>query len=66
MKIFNLHTKNKKKIKGLKIVTYKEYDRKGKKCTNEYAEFIVIGNNSEWKDFMPLREFKRLNPDIKI
>ena len=66
MEIFNLHSNSKKKIKGLKIVSHKEYDKNGKKRTNQYAEFTIIGNNGQWKDFMPLKDFKKLNPKINI
>lgn len=66
MEIFNLHSNSKKKIKGLKIASHKEYDKKGKQRTNQYVEFTVIGNNRQWKDFMPLKDFKKLNPKINI
>ena len=66
MEIFNLHSNNKKKIKGLKIASHKEYDKNGKQQTNRYVEFTVIGNNRQWRDFMSLKDFKKLNPKINI
>ena len=66
MEIFNLHSNNKKKIKGLKVTSHKEYDKNGKERTNRYVEFTVVGNNRQWKDFMPVKDFKRLNPEISI
>lgn len=66
MEIFNLHSNSKKKIKGLKIISHKEYDKNGKKRTNRYAEFTIIGDNHQWKDFMLLKDFKKLNPEINI
>ncbi len=50
----------------MKVAAHKEYDKKGKKRTNRYVEFTVLGKNRKWKDFMPIKDFKRLNPDIKI
>ncbi|MBU0572691.1 hypothetical protein KKE18_03305 [Patescibacteria group bacterium] len=66
MEIFNLHSNNKKKIKGLKVTSHKEYDKNGKKRTNRYVEFTVVGKNRQWKDFMPVEDFKKLNPEINI
>lgn len=66
MKIYNLHSKNKKEIKDLKKSSYKEYDEDGKLKTNHYVEFEVIGKNRTWKDFMPIEDFKRLNPSISV
>ena len=66
MEIYNLHSNDKKKIKNLKVASHKEYDKKGKQQTNQYVEFTIIGNNRQWKDFMPLKDFKRLNPEINI
>lgn len=32
----------------------------------EYVEVTIIGKNRQWKNWYPLDEFKRLNPDIEI
>jgi len=66
MEIFNLHSNSKKKIKDLKVVSHKEYDKNGKKRNNKYVEFTIIGKNHQWMDFMLLKDFKKLNPKIII
>ncbi len=30
----------------------------------DYAEYIVIGSNSEWIDWTPLDEFREANPGV--
>ena len=65
-KIFNLHSNDEKNVKDLKAVIHKEYNKNGKMQKNKYVEFTVIGNNSEWRNFMPFKDFKKLNPDVKI
>ena len=66
MKIFSLHSNKTREIKGLKRTKHKEYDKNGRLRTNHYVEFTVVGNNRQWKDFMPVKDFKRLNPKISI
>lgn len=66
MKIKDLHSKKVREAENLKLTKHKEYDKKGKLRINDYVEFTIIGNNSKWKDFMSLKDFKRLNPKIKI
>ena len=64
MKIFNLHSNTKKEVKNLKKVSHEEYDQLGKLKSNQYVEFTVIGKNRSWIDFMPLKVFKKLNPNV--
>ena len=66
MKIFNLHSNKERKIKDLKKTSHKEYDKNGVEQTNHYVEFTIVGNNREWTDFMTVKDFKRLNPNITI
>ena len=66
MKIFNLHTKNKKEAEDFKVVAHEEYDKYGKLQTNKYVEFTIVGKNRSWTDFMPIKEFKKRNPEIKV
>jgi len=66
MKIFNLHSNKTRNIKNLKRTSHKEYDENGEMKKNQYVEFTVIGNNGEWKDFMSVADFKKLNPKINI
>lgn len=66
MQIFNLHTKNKREAENFKVVSHEEYDKKGKLQTNQYVEYTIIGKNRTWTDFMPVEDFKKRNPEIKV
>lgn len=65
MKIKTLHTNDERDVDDLKVVAYEEYDKYGKLKTNKYVEFM-IQSARPWKDFMPIRDFKRLNPKVKV
>jgi len=66
MEIQSRYATSVKKIRDLKRVSYKEYDKKGKLTNNQYVEFTVVGNNGTWRDFMPIEIFKKLNPHISL
>lgn len=66
MKIYNLHSKDSKEVEDIKIVSHEEYDKKGKSVVNKYVQYTVIGKNRTWADFMPVKDFKKLNPKVKI
>lgn len=67
MKIFNLHTKDERDVADLKVVAYDEYDKKGKMRTNRYVQYTILGKGDRtWTDFMPVKEFKKLNPTITV
>ncbi len=66
MKIKSLHTEAPQEAKNIQKTSHKEYDKYGKLKNNHYVEFTVVGKNRSWKDFMPLKDFKRLNPEITI
>lgn len=67
MKIFNMHTNDQREVKDLKVVTYEEYDKSGKMRTNRYVQYTVIGNGDRtWTDFMPIKNFKKLNPTVVV
>ena len=57
----------KRNIKNAKKIYNKEMDVVSNEIINvPYAEVIIIGNTSEWKQWYPLEEFKKLNPGVKI
>lgn len=64
--IINPHSKKRQKAQDLKRASYEEYDLNGELQTNKYVEYTVIGKNRKWKNFMSLKEFKKLNPNINI
>jgi len=66
MKIVSPYSKAETKVENLKQTSHKEYDKNGKLKKNDYVEFVVIGKNRKWKNFMSLNEFKKLNPNIKL
>lgn len=66
MKIFNLHSSDEKTVENLKVIDHEEYDKNGQLQVNTYVEYTVIGKNRKWTDFMPINDFKKLNPKVKI
>lgn len=65
-KIFNLHSNNTREAEDFKVVSHEEYDKYGKLQTNTYVEYTIIGKNRKWEDFMPVKEFKKLNPKVAV
>lgn len=62
--IINTSTK-KQTVKNIKVITHKTKDiRTGDNIEKEYVQYTVIGQNSEWIDWMLLSKFKELNPGI--
>ena len=66
MTIYNLHSNAAREVEDLKVIAHDEYDKNGKMRTNRYVEYTVIGKNRTWKDFMTIRDFKRLNPKVVV
>lgn len=66
MKILDLHSKKVRNVKNLKRNKHKEYDKNGKLKTRHYIEFTIIGKNREWRDYMYVDDFKKLNPKVSI
>ena len=57
----------KRNIKNAKKIYNKEMDVVSNEIINvPYAEVTVIGKSGEWKQWYPLEEFKKINPDVKI
>ena len=65
-KIFNMHSNDTKEADDFKVISSEEYDKYGKKVVNKYVQYTVIGNNRTWPDFMPVKEFKKLNPKVEV
>lgn len=53
-------------IEGLKKVTYPRINAiDGDKIDDiDYAEYTIIGSNSEWVDWTPLDKFLKDNPGV--
>lgn len=66
MKIKTPYSSEKKEVKKLEVVKYREYNKYGKKVTNKYVEFMVVGANNEWKNTIPVEEFTKLNPKVEV
>lgn len=65
MKIFNLHTKDLRDVEDVKVVAYDEYNKDGKLCSNKYVQYTITSDRP-WTDFMPVKQFKKLNPDVVV
>ena len=65
MKIQNLHTKDMREVEDLKVVTYEEFDKSGKARNNKYVQYTIVSARP-WTDFMPVKQFKKLNPDVEV
>ena len=61
-----LHFGKEREIKDLQVVFHKEVNEKNEEVDVKYIEFIVVGENKEWKDFAHYEDFKKLNPTISI
>lgn len=66
VKIYNLHSNATRVASDFKVITNEEYDEEGLLKTKTYVEYTIIGNNRTWPDFMPVNDFKRLNPDVTV
>ena len=71
IKIYKQHSQKAKDIKSqevkdLKVTTHQEYDHMGKLTSHTYVEFMVIGTNRTWPDFMTFNDFKKLNPKVAL
>ena len=60
------NTKKFREVKNLKIVRHEIPDEDGEMKGMKVVEFIVIGNNGEWKNFAEYEKFKLFNKDIDI
>ena len=65
MKIRNLHTKDTREVEDLKVIAYEEYDKFGKMKNNKYVQYTIVSARP-WIDCMPVKDFKRLNPKIRV
>ena len=65
MKIRNLHTKDTREVDNIKVVAYEEYDKKGIMRNNKYIQYTIVSARP-WIDCMPVKDFKRLNPKIRV
>ena len=65
-KIFNLHSNGTRDATDFQVISTEEYDKHGKPKTNLYVQYTIIGKNRTWPDFMPVKDFKKLNPKVKV
>jgi hypothetical protein len=66
MIIYNSRTKKEQTVKELKIVNYDMPNKNGEVESVKCVEFVVIGQNREWKDWLLYRDFMNSNENIKI
>ena len=57
----------KRNIKNLKLKTHTIPDKEtGEEKSIMCVEFIIIGKNNEWPNYMTLEEFSEKNPEVSI
>ena len=67
MKIIDINGKE-REIASIKRITQQIPDaiNGGIAATKEYIEVVIIGKTRTWKEFYPLEDFERLNPNVVI
>jgi len=61
MRLFNPKTNKSYNVKKLRVVKHDILDKVGEPETRKCVEFIVIGNNHEWKDWLFYEDFESAN-----
>ena len=56
----------KREVLSLKKMPFSHKDIKGNLITEDYVEVIIKGQNWNWKNWYPLKEFRKFNPSLKI
>jgi hypothetical protein len=54
------------KVRDLSLKSDSTFDEDGELFDQKYVEFTVIGNRTEYQDFMLLDDFKTHNPKVVI
>jgi len=65
MKLIQPTTNEEKEIKDLVIVFHDIPNEFGKMESRKCVEFTIIGNNSEWTDYLYFEDFKETNPVLE-
>jgi len=65
MNLIHPITYKQREIKELEIVFHDIPDEHGEMQKVKCVEFIVIGNNTEWKDYLYFDDFKKANPELE-
>lgn len=63
--VIHPNTKKELEIKNLERIVH-TISKNGKDTGVECVEFVVVGKNSEWKDWSTYETFRELNPTIEI
>jgi len=66
MKIKDINGKIRKILSIKKIIHQIEDSRTGETVNKEFIEVIIDGKMRQWKEWYPLDDFKKFNPDLTI
>ena len=66
IKIYHPRKKKEVEVKGLAVKGNKTFNDDGEAIEQEYVEFTVIGQNTEYQDFLLIDDFESNNPTIEI
>ena len=64
--IYNPLQKKTRQVKDIQSFSYEDFDDKGQPTTARGVKYTVVGNNREWKDWMPKDLFEEHNPTVKF
>ena len=64
MQIYHLRLGKVVEADDLTVTYHQEDDGYGEMTTRTVIEFDVIGNTRTWRDFLPIDDFKLVNPNI--
>lgn len=53
-------------IEDVKIKVYNELDENGEPYEMKVVEYVQVGNNRKWKNWLPYEDFIKENPDVQI
>ena len=67
MKIIDINGKEREAI-SIQKISHQVIDKDGNPINEEYVEVLIHGvnRNMTWKEWYPLKEFIKNNPEIKI
>lgn len=65
MIIIDSNTGKEQNVKNIEIIYYKMSNEEGIEQDMKCVEYIVIGNNTTWKNWSLYKDFKKFNPTFK-
>ena len=66
IKIYDTSCSKIRDAKNFMVSNYESYDENGELQVKKSVEFMIVGNNRQWKMFIPYDEFVGANPDVVL